>query len=259
MQEIIKKLELVLGLTTTEASIYLAALPLSSVGVSDVVKLTDIKRTTVYHALDTLVYKGLAAKKHTTGKVLFSMIAPHSLQHSLSAQKIKIEEQEEELKKIIPELNLIKKDQLFSTQVQHFQGVAGVKAVYEEILNCKSHKWDTISPLPTFLGLYGEDFHKYVNIKRVERNISSRVLWEQVKADRPRSAYSKYKKREVRVMPLNMQGRFRSKIFIFDNSKIALITPVEDAGAILITSKELCITFQAVFDTIWEISKPLKI
>lgn len=257
MNELTQKLEIVLGLTSTEAIIYLACLPHSAVGVSDVVKLTNIKRTTIYHALDTLTYKGLAAKKGTAGRAVFSMLAPHSLQHTLAAEKNKIEKQEAELEEIIPELNLLKKDKLYSTQVQHFQGVAGVKAVYEELLYCKARKWDSISPLSSFLAQYGEEFHKYVNIKKDSRNISSRVLWEQAKVDKPRSAFSKKKKREVRVMPKNMQGRFRSKIFIFDN-KVALINSAHDAGAVLITSEELHAAFQAIFDTIWEISKPVK-
>lgn len=258
MSDTRKKLQDILGLTDTEAAIYVAALSYPSVGISDVVKLTGIKRTTVYHALDTLAYKGLAAQKYTAGRAVFSMIPPHSLRHALAAQKSKIEEQEDELKKIVPELELIRKDQLFSTQVQHFQGVAGVKAVYEELLYCKSHKYDAISPMASFLSQYGEDFHRYVNIKKSERAISSRVLWEQVKVNKPRSAYSKQKRREVRLMPSSMWGRFRAKIFIFDN-KVALIMPAHDAGAVLITSEELHAVFQVLFDTIWGISEPVKL
>ncbi len=257
MRTLEDKIKSILGLTDTETAIYLAALSYPSVGVSEIVKLTSVKLTTAYHALDSLVHKGLMAKKGTGSRMVFSVLNPHSLKQALEYKKADIEEQQEQLTKLVPELEMLQKGPIFSTQVQHFQGVAGVKAVYEELLNCKAGEWQSISPLATFLGQYGEQLHKYVNIQKDARGIKSRVLWEQVKADKPRSAHAKKKRREVRVMPPVMQGKFRSKIFIFDN-KIAMITPPSDPGAILITSKELHAVFKAMFESIWQISTPIK-
>lgn len=260
MQDIDKKLQHTLGLTDTEALLYVACLPHSSVGVADAVKLTGIKRTTIYHALDTLVYKGFAAKKGAGGKVVFSMIAPRSLQHALIAQKFKIEKQQEDLQKLIPSLEILKKGQLSSTQVEHFQGLSGIKAVYEEALYCKSRHWDTFTPATVFLRQYGQEFRKYVMDMREKRKISARALWEESRLER----YVNEKKpvngfnREARIMPNEMQNRFLSKIILFDK-KIALITPSTDAGAVLISSNELHAAFMAMFETIWAMSKPIKL
>lgn len=260
MQDIDKKLQHTLGLTDTEALLYVACLPHESVGVADAVKLTGIKRTTIYHALDTLVYKGFATKKGAAGKVVFSMVAPRSLQHALIAQKFKIEKQQTDLQKLIPSLEILKKGPLSATQVEHFQGLNGVKAVYEEALYCKSRHWDTITPTHIFLRQFGEDFRKYVMNTREKRKISARSLWEQSRLAR----YTAEKKpinshnREMRIMPPEMQNRFLSKIILFDK-KIALITPASDAGAVLISSPELHAAFMAMFETIWTMSKPIKV
>jgi sugar-specific transcriptional regulator TrmB len=253
MKDLTHQLENSLGLTDTEAVIYLASLPHPSVSVQQVVNLTGIKRTTVYHALDTLMYKGLAAKKHTAGKAAFSMIAPKYLQYALEAEKQKIHDQQEELKKIIPELELLKKDTLFNTQVQHYQGVTGVKAVFEEALYCKSRRWYTITPGTIFMRSYGQDFRRYVNEKRRQRKITTYGLWESARAKRH---HDDPVEREVRVMPHAMEKRFKSKIMIFDN-KIGLINSTADAGAILITSEEIHAVFKAIFDTIWTMSRPI--
>ena len=252
------KIKSVLGITNTEAVIYMAALSYPAVGVSEIVKLTNIKRTTAYHALDSLINKGLIAKRGTGTRMVFSTLPPQSLQQALEHKKADIGKQEAQLKKLIPELNLLQKEPLFSTQVQHFQGIAGVKAVYEELLYCKAHHWDTVSPLTTFLRQYGEQFYWYASAKRESRGITVRALWEQVKVDKVKTTHAKQKYREVRVMPHNMQGQFRSKVFIFDD-KVALITPPDDPGAILITSKEIYTTFKAMFESIWDISKPVKL
>lgn len=258
MIDVTKKLEHTLGLTETEAAIYVGSLPYGQVGAADIVKLTHIKRTTVYHALDTLCYKGLVSKKGVGGKTVFSMVTPHAMQHKLESEKKDIEARQKDLERLIPELTTFKKSCLAATQVEHFQGVAGVKAVYEEALYCKTREWFGITPSNIFISQYGEDFKKYILYKRIERKIKSKVLWEPSRLEKNRIPEEKDLERVVRIMPKSMRGRFKSKIFLFDN-KIALVTPKADAGAVLITSNELYETFKAVYDAVWEISKPAHI
>lgn len=257
MANLAAKLQNSLGLTATEAAIYLAALPHQAVGIAEVVKLTHVKRTTVYHALDTLAYKGLAAKKNTGRRAVFSMLPPRSLQHALVAEKQKIERQQDELRDLVPELELLQKDQLFNTQVTQYQGVAGVKAVYEEALYSKAREWSTITPVRCFVDNIGDEYNRYVKEKRKSRGIKTRALWEEARHKEPKTDYSKSGLRQVRFMPPSMRGHFRSKIIIFDN-KVALINPAPNAGAILITSEDIAASFRALFETIWNISKRLR-
>ncbi len=253
-----KKLQSALGLTDTESSIYLACLPYPAVGAAEAVRFTGMKRTTVYHALDALVAKGLAAKKQMRGKVVFSMLSPASLKHALVSEKQKIERQEVELSELVPILEGVKKDKIGVTQVEYYEGEAGVKAVYEEALNCKSSHWDTITPMQCFIEAYGEEFKLYVRNTRRERNIRSRALWEDIKRSKPKEKQTLSGRRDVRYLPKSMQGKFTSKIILFDN-RVALIMPAQKSGAVLIRSDELHAAFQAVFDTIWGISEPLKV
>lgn len=258
MNDLKTQLQNTLELTTTEADIYLAALPYPSISINDLVKLTSIKRTTIYHAVDTLVYKGLASKKLSQSKSLFTMIQPQFLQHGLSAQIKKIEDKQNDLQKLLPELKLLQKDPIFSTQVQHFQGVSGVKAVYEEFLYCKSRRLYTITPRESFLDQYGKNFHDYVSAKKRERGIHTLALWEDIKLNKRKNTENSSGPRDVRIMPKSMQGKFRSKIVLFDK-RVALITPSDDPGAIIINSPEVHAIFLAMFDVIWDISKKVKI
>ncbi|MBP7992111.1 MAG: hypothetical protein KAZ30_00455 [Candidatus Magasanikbacteria bacterium] len=255
MSDLKKKLQNILSLTDTEAAVYVAALPYPAVGVNELVKLTNIKRTTVYHAVDTLLYKGLASRKSNDKRALFSMVSPQFLQHNLAAQIQEIEEQQKNLTNLIPDLALLQKNSLFGTDVRHYQGVSGVKAVYEEALYCKSREWKTITPGISFLEQFGVDFHDYVAEVKNKRKLRSKLLWEEVKKNKPRTPKQTNSVRDVRVMPKTMEGKFKSKVILFDK-KVALITPATDAGAIIIDSPEIHAMFDALFDVIWDVSIP---
>ena len=258
METVEKRLSAALGLTETETSIYLACLPYNDVGVQQIVTLTSIKRTTVYHAMDTLVYKGLASKKMKGNKAVFSMLAPHLLSHTLSAQEEKIKKQKQQLKDVVPELKLLKKDTVYNTRVDYYEGVSGVKAIYEEALYCRSRTWYSINPMGSFLTQYGKDFHMYVSATKTKRKLMNYALWEQKKADKERDPNYKPGSREVRVMPKTMQGRFTSKIILFDK-KVAIANSAHDPGGVIISSEDVFNAFKATFDTVWEISEPFMV
>jgi len=257
MISIDKKLQSILNLNDTETSIYLAVLPYEHIGANEIANLTGIKRTTVYHATDSLVFQGFMAKKKISGKTVFSTISPQHLQRALLTKKIEIQNQQKQLEELLPELKLIQKGPLFTTNIHHYQGVAGVKAAYEEMLYCKSRHWDQISPTAAFAEQYSTEFHHYVLEKRHERGISTRTLWDTVKKY-ARLPVALKLKRQLRLMPKDMRGRFKSKIILFDK-KVALVTPVTDPGVIIIDSPEIHSVFLTLFDAVWEISKPINI
>lgn len=256
MEDITKKLQSVLGLTDTEATIYAATLPYQAVGVNELAARTGIKRTTIYYAAGSLVFKGFMAHKTIKGKTVFSAISPEFLQRSLETQKEQIENQEKDLMKLVPELRLLKKSPLFTTEVKQFQGVDGVKAVYEEALYNQTRSWDAISPSMAFTEQYGQDFWEYVLQKRKERGIKTRTLWE-VKKKIANHPLAHGLKREQRLMPHSMHGTFQSNVLIFD-THVALVTPASNPGAILIQSEELHNVFRSLFNTIWNISIPIQ-
>src|SRR3989339_80013 len=92
-----EKINLILkniGLTDTETNIYLTGLQYSSIGVNRLEKETKIKRTTIYHAINTLSKKGLVSKKDTGAKLVFMItrkrkkISARSLWESKADKKV---------------------------------------------------------------------------------------------------------------------------------------------------------------------------
>jgi sugar-specific transcriptional regulator TrmB len=234
-----------IGLTDTETSIYLAGLEYSSVGVNEIEKQTRIKRTTIYHALDTLMAKGLTAKKETPGKLEFIMTKPESIKRLIKNKISTLENQEKELEKVLPILNqrLVRTES--KVRVSHFEGIEGVKLVVEEALYCRSRHWDIIAPAKNFFSEFDRNYADYFLNTRKARGLTARSLWE------PKPiTNTNFENRNPRLLPPAMHGKFKSVIILFDD-KVAIISSLKELSAVLLQSQELHETMQAIFEGLW--------
>jgi sugar-specific transcriptional regulator TrmB len=246
-----------LGMTHTEARIYLSGLACESISAQEIAKQTGIKRPTVYHALSTLMDKGLVAQRTIGGKAKFSMSPPAHIQKVIREQKEALELREQKLQSILPLLTQqyanTKQSSIATVQ---YEGVQGVKMVLDIAFYSRSHHWDIIAPTRNFLKEYDSSYKEYYLKARKYYGITARSLWEHKPTSRKLSA-QELRERNPRIMPKSMQGRFQSMMLLFDD-KVAIISPLEKLSAILITSQETKEMFLAMFDAIWDISTPLR-
>ena len=243
-----------IGLTETEAKIYLAGLQYPSLGVNELEKQTRVKRTTIYHALATLMQKGLAAKVGTEFKTRFSMTKPENIKLLLDNEIAQLKNKRRDLEEIIPLLNQKVKLPESGIRVLHYEGIEGIKLVVEEALYCKSRHWDIIAPVKNFFSEFDKQYADYYLQTREERSITARSLWEQDFIPRRSLAPSEIKKRSPRYLPEVMHGKFQSVIIIFDD-KVAFISSLKELSAILIQSKEIHDTSLAMFEGLWSVSQ----
>jgi sugar-specific transcriptional regulator TrmB len=248
----ITKTLLSLGLTSTESTLYLAGLELTSCTPQSLATLTHIKRPTVYHALDTLKEKGLVTEHKEGTKCHFTMAHPENVRRLLDVQKATLDAQAAELDNIIPFLSNLRGESS-QTEVVHQYGLEGAKMVMDVAFRAKSKHWDILAPYHNFLRDEEDFAAQYLRTRQV-RGITGRTLWELKKADRPLTD-EEYEMRNPRILPKALQGKFESMIIIFDD-KIAIFTSHKNLSAILITSKETHALFQAIFNGLWELSDP---
>ncbi len=243
-----------LGLTKTEATIYRAGLTRSPASATELSRKTGIKRPTVYHALETLMAKGLVAKKGSGARLAFSMTPPTSLQSLIDRQIDKLEQQKSSIAALVP---LLKKTAAPATvDVAHFEGLEGVKMVVEEALYCRSRRWDIVAPKENFFATFDRAYAKYFLQSRTHRGIIARSLWEK---GLPRHVLSdeELRIRNPRWLPDSAKGTFTSLIILFDD-KVAIISSSEVLSAILIRSEEIHATFTAIFEMLWTSAKPYR-
>lgn len=246
-----------LGLTPTEATIYLAGYKRAGIDIQTLVKETGLKRPTIYHALETLVQKGLVAKSGTEKKRLFVMASPERLGGYLDTQMQQLASK----KALLGELSGLlatKKTGSCGIRTEQYDGIQGIKTVLEEALYCKSRTWSIIAPARNILTDMDPEYQRYYLEQRSIRTIKTRTLWEQKSSPSKRGlSPTDLALRNPRYLPKALQGRFPSMVILFDD-KIAFFGTKEAPSALLITSTELHALILAMFDGIWEVSEPYK-
>lgn len=243
-----------IGLTRTEAQIYLTGLDRNSIGVKELVKETGLKRPTIYHVLETLEQKGLVSKKSTGARLEFSMSDPKSLSSFLKSKSAKIQQQLKDIDKLIPLLQTRRGlAAINKLNIAHYEGIEGIKTVIDEALYCKSKRWDIIAPEKNFFSEFDSEYANYYISQRTNREIISRSLWEKNTVRRVLTR-EEIEKRNPRFIPKIMEGHFKSVLIIFDN-KVAIISSLKEKSAILITSQEIFDTFSAIFEGLWSASE----
>ena len=243
------------GLTSTEAKIYLTGIKYSSLSVSELVKQTQINRTTIYHALETLAQKGLCARKQITGRQEFTMTEPTNIGNLINEKITELEKRKDALADILPLLTLAKQ-KTGRMAVSHYEGIDGIKLVVEDALYCKSGHWDIIAPVKNFFSEFDKAYANYFVETRKKRQLTARSLWEAVLS--PQNLTPEVlKERNPRILPEVMHGKFKSVICLYDD-KVLVISSLGELYAVLIQSSEFLETMRALFDGLWEGSKPVK-
>ncbi len=244
-----------MGLTHTEANIYLSGLAAGPLTIQELAQKTKIKRPTIYHAIKTLADKGLVMEKKSGNKSRFAMSAPENIRGLLELQKEKIEERARGLDKIIPLLaSMQSTDQKDGISIVQYDGIDGMKTVMDIAFYCKSKHWEIIAPLKNFLRDYDKEYAtRYLNARKYH-GITARTLWEFTMPEQRELSKEERDSRNPRFMPVAMQGKFNSMMILFDD-KIAIFSSYKTLSAVLITSKELHAMFLAMFEGLWEFSE----
>lgn len=244
-----------MGLTETEARIYVAGLAHASATLQELSRQTMIKRPTLYHALQRLMERGLVAERKTGNRSSFTMAPPETMFALLERQRETIDEQAKALTAVLASLQRAKgfaKGE--DVSIVHYHGAQEMKMVMDIAFYCKSKRWDVIAPYHNFVRDSGPEYaRKYLRSRKAHK-IVSRVLLERVPGARKWSG-QEITERNPRYMPASMQGKFKSMIMLFDD-KVALFSSSGNLSAILITSKELHAMMRAMYEAIWDVSEP---
>jgi len=116
-----------LGLTHNESLVYQSLLKIGETKTGAIVKETGMHRVLIYDALESLIRKGLASYVIKENIKYFKASDPERILDF-------IKEKEEFAKKIIPELNLTKKENLSKQSVEIYEGIKGLKSVLNKML-----------------------------------------------------------------------------------------------------------------------------
>lgn len=234
-----------LGLSDKESSVYLALLELGRSTVSKISRKADVNRATGYVILDSLMNMGLAHISGKEPKQEYTAESPDNLVRLLREKKMRAEEALVTAEGLALELKSIQKVE-DRPQVKFYEGVEGMKQVYEDTLTSKEtiRAFASVEDVHSLFGNYFPQYYK----RRAGKGISIRAVFPDTPASIERSRLDKEEARESILVPQEMY-EFHPEINIYDN-KIMIASWREKLG-IIIESAEIADAMKKVFELAW--------
>lgn len=237
-----------LGLSEKEAKVYLASLELGSSAVQEIARRASINRPTTYFQIENLMKMGLMSSVVRGKKKYFTAESPEKLLKFFDTKKAEIKQNEEDFKKIFPELKILFDTAEEKPKVRFYEGREGMNNIREDILKSRFKNIDEFIPVDAsyqFFPLRPGD-HRWKMMKKL-KNIPGRGIYTSQKgAILPR----KQDLTENRFIPFK-KFPFSTEITIYGD-KIALISHQKKVIGAIIESKDIADSLRCLFDLAWE-------
>jgi len=234
-----------LGFNENKAKIYMACLESGTATAAEISRRAGIVRTTVYKILEELAEENLVEINIDKKIKTFTALAPAKLVELLEGKK-------NSAASLLPDLLDIFKQTKFKPKVKFFEGVDGLKKVFEDTLQFKDITVYTFSPISDLLSAWGDVYIRHFLNRRVKNNIIRRNLRQKSDASSAAGDWEFYAadeklKREVRFLPTEI--KFNVLIQLYEN-RLSIISTEENYGFI-IESRELFLFMKQIFELLW--------
>ena len=236
-----------IGLTPKEASVYLALLVMGSGGVSAVAVRAKINRTTAYDVLRHLVEVGLVSESPAEKKKAYLAEPPEKIPGILEERAAKISLQAKAAEYLVSELKLLSGTESDRPRIRFFEGIDGVKAMYEDSLLSQEaiRSFNSTAALEGFDSAY---LHRYY-ARRAIKNIAIRALVDDTPLSRDYQKEDPKLKRQIMTVPKEKMD-IKTEVYIYDN-KIGVFSLREKFG-VLIESSDIAESFKKLYDLAWK-------
>lgn len=245
-----------LGLTPTEAQVYLALVQNGPMGASAIAAATGLARTAVYPTLGALVDKGLADAGEGYGSRFSPVPAEQVLPHLLAADKAALLHRERLTAEVIERISSLE-EQAESASDELIQVIRSPRAVAERFARLQLEAEHTVDGFAK--GTYFVDPTNPTQEKAQRRGVHYRALYESGLLDNPAMKTNILKwganGEEARVY----HGELPQKLMIFDSKVVLmpLVRPGEPPKTVVIRHTELAQTLSLAFQYLWDRAEPI--
>lgn len=240
-----------LGLTSKQISIYKCILTCGKTTVLQLSKELNYPRSTVYECLNKLYGLELIADVYVFGRKYIIPENPVSLSNYVDKTRTIVDS-------ILPELlNHYHPNQL-SNNIRIYQGIKGMQKIDEMSLKYnKNYLTRVIGGVDNIFETYSRDYIKKYVSERVKRGIRNQVITTE-RIEHLRDMYSEKENkkylREIRVLK-NIDPLYVS-LFHFGDY-VCILPTIKEGYSVTIESQELVMTFNNLFDFLWNIALPI--
>jgi sugar-specific transcriptional regulator TrmB len=243
----IKKTLIELGLSETEARIYLSMLELGPESVQNVAKRAEISRTAAYEIISHLQEKGLVSTFEKGKKTVFSAEDPEKLEDYFHGRMERMKIQLGSLDRMLPELRVMKGG--VHPRVRFYTGEEGIRALFRDVGAVNTSEILEITNSDVVYNFLDEKL--LVELRKIEgfKNLKLKSLGRGVVKNPNPNA-------EIRELDQAL-GDFEGNIWIYKNH-IAFVNLIGDIEVVIIENKVFAETFTVLFNAAWNCSKTVK-
>lgn len=232
-----------LGLEEKEAKVYLACLELGEANIQRIGKKSDIKRTTVYHALDSLIEKGLSSVVVRKGRKRYTAEDPRKLKNRIDFQK-------ETLDEIMPNLLSLANFMDKKPEIKYYEGESGIKEIYKDSLNYPDSEilaWVNSEAITNFKIDY---LKNYYLPQRLDKKIWVRAIAPSTEEMINYQSRDSQSLRKTRL--LKKSTSFNVEIIIYGKEKVSIVD-FENKIGLIIRNQQIFNTFRLIFESNWSL------
>ena len=236
-----------IGLTKSETNVYLALLELGSSSTGKIVDKSKASSSKIYEILDRLMQKGLVSFIIKSGVKFFEAAPPERIMDFLKEKEKTFSEQKNELKKIIPELELKRNLSKYKSEATVFKGIKGGETAFRYMVNSMTKEDEWIAFVVSFTNKRYFDSISNIHRWRANKGLRARlIINEEKRADA--EARGDIPLTEIKFVP----GELQTPAIVNVAGNITLINIMgEDATAFMIESKDVADSFRNQFETLW--------
>lgn len=238
-----------------KAFTFLLENPGSNIG--HIAKSTRTSRTSLYGYLKNLSAKGFVIQSIKNGIKVFSVAPQEKIEIIFESKKKEIDTTLKTVKSLFANTKGKKVDEI---KFQIFEGQEEIKHIPRDLLLYRDIKAKSYWPIKPMLESLGKDFFKEFNKERALRNIYIDAIWP----ERHRVSMDEYPfmgaggqfSREIRIAPKEID--FKMGYWIYGN-KVSFVSSRKDSFGFIIENQEFADMMSSQFDTVWRISKTIKV
>lgn len=237
-----------LGLQKNKGVVYLACLATGPATTADIANQAKLPRTTTHEILQQLVSMGLISFVTKGRTRIYTAEAPKKL-------RTLIKEKERKLEKILPQLDLLTNVVGDKPTVKFYEGVEGVKTVFEDTLHVENKVLRGILSMHDLYETPGKNYMDDYVTRRVGAGIKLQVIRSVSKEVEETWPASTEENRELHYAPEDMV--FPMTMYLYDD-KVGLIGTKQENFGMIIESKDFFKTQSNLFEAFWQITRVAK-
>lgn len=238
-----------LGLSQTEASLYLTLMRKGASDVNGLIQETGFYKANTYQALERLCDKGILSKVVEGRHRVYQIQSPNSLLEFVENKKEELNKQIILAKKLTEEVSISKKHLGIRETAMVFNGIAGVKKIYSEIVEKKLDYCVFGSPLESEViipDFYWQNLHQ----KQHALNIKARMIFH--KSLRHWKKLIHQKEISIRFFDTKLEPLTETTIY---GTKVSFVVWTDKPIVTIIDNEHVANSYRQIFEILWKASQ----